>query len=223
MTMTHRVVTAIIAAACLAISAEAQQSHIGIQAGPTASTMNGDYIVSTSGLELGFSFLLTLDREFGDHWAFDTGVGWYQKGGEKLELADQGGDRYGYSTSYAVVPLKARYKFYFSKFSLAPYTGVEFGFGLGCKVQPSTQFEFDDTCEEGTPGGTLTSLDLSVPIGVSWSIEFPGGSRFTIADLSYHVGLSNVFSAAQAAGQKARNAVWVYQFGFALPLFDEKP
>ena len=221
MTMTYRVVAAAVLAACVATSAKAQQSHIGIMAGPTASTMTGDYITSTSGLELGFSFLLTLDREFGSHWAFATGVGWYQKGGEKLALADQGGDRYGYSTSYFVVPLKARYKFRLSKFSLAPYTGIDVGFGLGCKVKPSTQFEFDDTCEEeeGTPGGTLEQLELSVPIGLVWSIEFPGGSRFTIADLSYHVGLTNVFSAAQAAGQKARNAVWVFQFGFAMPLY----
>ena len=219
MTMKNRVIAAFVVAVCLATTAEAQKSHIGILAGPTASSMNGDYIVSTSGLELGFSFLATLDREFGDHWGFATGVGWMQKGGEKLELADQGGDRYGYSTSYLVVPLNARYKFRFSKFSLAPYTGIDVGFSLGCKVKPSTQFEFDDTCEEGTPGGTLTSLDLSVPIGLVWSIEFPGGSRFTIADLSYNVGLTNVFSAAQAAGQKARNAVWVFQFGFAMPLY----
>jgi len=223
MTMKNRVIAAFVVAVCLATTAEAQKSHIGILAGPTASSMNGDYIVSTSGLELGFSFLATLDREFGDHWAFATGVGWYQKGGEKLELADQGGDRYGYSMSYLVVPLKARYKFRFSKFSLAPYTGVEIGVGLGCKVKPSTQFEFDETCEEGTPGGTQEQLELSVPIGLVWSIEFPGGSRFTIADISYHVGLTNVFSAAQAAGQKARNGVLVYQFGFAIPLYDDKP
>ena len=217
--MTTRVITAVVVAACLATSAEAQRSHIGIMAGPTVSTMTGDYINSTSGLELGFSFLLSLDREFGDHWAFATGVGWLQKGGEKLELADQDGDRYGYSTSYLVVPLNARYKFRFSKFSLAPYTGIDVGVNLGCKVKPSEQFEFDETCEEGTPGGTMEKLELSVPIGLVWSIEFPGGSRFTIADLSYHVGLTNVFSAAQAAGQKARNAVWVFQFGFAMPLY----
>jgi hypothetical protein len=186
--------------------------------GPTASSMTGDYIVSSSGLELGVSFLATLDREFGKHFAFATGIGWYQKGGEKLELADQGGSRFGYSTSYLKVPLKAHYKFRFSTFSLAPYTGIEVGIGLGCKVKPSEQFEFDEACEEDTPGGTLEKLDLSVPIGLTWSIEFPGGSRFTIADVSYHVGLTNVFSAAQAAGQKARNAVWVYQFGFAIPL-----
>ena len=218
--MRRRILTMTVLAACIASGGHAQRSHVGIMAGPTAATMTSDYINSTSGLELGFSFLLTLDREFGDHWAFATGVGWMQKGGEKLELADQGGDRYGYSTSYLVVPLNARYKFRFSKFSLAPYTGIDVGFSLGCKVKPSTQFEFDDTCEEeGTPGGTQESLELSVPIGLVWSIEFPGGSRFTIADLSYNVGLTNVFSAAQAAGQKARNAVWVFQFGFAMPLY----
>jgi len=217
--MTHRVIIAVVAAACLATAAEAQKSHIGILAGPTASTMTGDYINSTSGLELGFSFLLTMDREFGDHWAFATAVGWMQKGGEKLELADQGGDQYGYSTSYVVVPLNVRYKFRFSRFSLAPYTGIDIGVNLGCKVKPSSQFEFDETCEEGSPGGTMEKLELSVPIGLVWSIEFPGGSRFTIADVSYNVGLTNVFSAAKDAGLTAKNAVWVYQFGFAIPLY----
>ncbi|UCG86639.1 MAG: PorT family protein [Gemmatimonadota bacterium] len=219
--MKSRIITAAILSVCVTSSVEAQRSHIGIQAGPTVSTMTGDYITSTSGLELGFSFLATLDREFGEHWGIEAGVGWYQKGGEKLELADEGGDRYGYSTSYLEVPLKVRYKFRFSNFSLAPYSGVAIGLGLGCKFKPSEQFEFDDVCDEGTPGGNLQSAEVGIPIGLTWSIEFPGGSRFTIADVSYHLGLTNVFSVAKNAGQTARNSVWVYQFGFALPLYDE--
>ncbi len=65
----------------------------------------------------------------------------------------------------------------------------------------------------------MEQLELSVPIGLVWSIEFPGGSRFTIADVSYHIGLTNVFSAAKDAGLTAKNAAWVFQFGFAIPLY----
>ena len=219
MTLKYRIMTAAALAICIAAPVAAQRSHIGIQAGPTISTMSGDYVNSTSGLELGFSFLGMIDREFGEHWGIEAGAGWYQKGGEKLELADQGGDRYGYSTTYLQVPLKVRYKFRFSKMSLAPYSGVAIGVGLGCKYKPSTQFEFDDQCDQGTPGGELETVELGVPIGLVWSIEFPGGSRFTIADVSYHLGLTNVFGAAKGAGQSARNSVLVYQFGFAMPLY----
>lgn len=183
--------------------------------------MTGSYITSKSGLELGFSFLATLDREFGDHWAFATGVGWYQKGGNKLQLSDQpDGEITGFQTAYVSVPLTGRYKFRFSTFSLQAYTGVEVGIGMGCQVKPGNQFEFDDTCEEDTPGGTLESLEFGIPFGLAWSIEFAGGSRFTIVDASYHLGLTNTLSAAKEAGQTAKNGVWVFQFGFAIPLYD---
>ena len=39
MTKTNRVIPSIIAALCVATAAEAQKSHIGIMAGPTAATM----------------------------------------------------------------------------------------------------------------------------------------------------------------------------------------
>jgi hypothetical protein len=221
MTIKNRIMTVAVLATCVTAPVAAQRSHIGIQGGPTVSTMSGDYITSTSGLELGFSFVALIDREFGEHWGIEAAVGWYQKGGEKLELADSAGARFGYSTSYLEVPLKVRYKFRFAKMSLAPYSGVAIGVGLGCKWKPSTQFEFDDECDVGTPGGNLKPVDVGIPIGLVWSIEFPGGSRFTIADVSYHLGLTNVFEAAKGAGQSARNSVFVYQFGFAIPLYDE--
>jgi len=221
MTNTHRVISAVIAALCVAAAVEAQKSHIGILAGPTAATMTGSYISSKSGLELGFSFLATLDAEFGEHWGVAAGVGWYQKGGNKLQLADQdSGETTGYQTSYLAVPITGRYKFRFSMFSLAAYTGIEVGFGSSCQVKPGNQFEFDETCEEQTPGGTLEKLEVGIPFGLAWAIEFPGGSRFTIVDASYRMGLTNTLSAAEAAGQTAKNAVWVFQFGFAIPLYD---
>jgi hypothetical protein len=221
MTMTHRVIAAFVVALCVATTAKAQRSHIGIKAGPTAATMNGSYITSKSGLELGWSFLLTLDAEFGKNWGVEAGAGWYQKGGNKLQLADQPeGETTGYQTSYLAVPITGRYKFRFSTFSLAAYTGIKVGWGSSCQVKPGNQFEFDESCEESTPGGTLESLEFAIPFGLAWSIEFPGGSRFTIVDVGYHLGLTNTLSAAKAAGQTAKNGVWVFQFGFAIPLYD---
>lgn len=219
--MTWRACSLIVAALLVAAPAHAQRSHIGIMAGPTASTMLGDYVDAAAGLELGFSFLATIDREFSDVLGMWIGVGWVQKGGRRLALADAGGTTWGYSTSYLEIPVNFQAKFRFAngRLSLAPHAGIAVGLGLGCKVKPGEQFEFDETCEEGTPGGALESLDLSVPVGAAFSVEFPGGSRFTIADLGYDFGLMNVLSAAGEAGQKAGNSTWSVRFGFAMPLY----
>jgi hypothetical protein len=219
--MTRRIlwITAVVMLA--AASAQAQRSHLGLLAGPTAGMMGGSYVDASSGVEMGFSFLATLDREFGDVLALNIGVGWVQKGGRQLALADAGGDTYGYQTSYVQIPLSLSAKLRFSndRISLAPHAGVAVGFGMGCKVKPGEQFEFDETCEADTPGGELTSMELSVPFGVAFAVEFPGGSRFTILDVGYELGLSNVFGAAEAAGQSAKNGVFSFRFGFAAPLY----
>ena len=218
--MKHRVLISIVLACSLSAGSHAQQSHIGIMAGPTASLMSGDYVTSSSGLELGWSFLATLDHEFNETWGLEVGAGWYQKGANRIELADTPGETWGYSTSYFLAPIQVRTKFRVAggRLSLAPHTGVAVGIALGCKVKPGGQFEFDDKCEESSPGGTLEKLELSVPIGVAFSVEHPGGSRFTVIDLQYHLGLTNAFSAAKDAGMSAKNGMFVFQFGFAIPL-----
>ena len=219
--MNRRVLFFIGAAMLAASSVEAQRSHLGILAGPTAGLMSGSYVDASSGVEMGFSFLATVDREFGSLLALTVGAGWVQKGGRRLALADQGGDTYGYQTSYLQVPLSLAAKFRLAngRLSLAPHAGVAVGFGMGCKVKPGEQFEFDDTCAAETPGGELRSVELSVPFGVTFAVEFAGGSRFTVADLGYEFGLSNVLSGAEAAGQSIKNGVFSYRFGFAVPLY----
>lgn len=219
--MTRRILYFLGAAMLAATSAQAQRSHLGILAGPTAGMMGGSYVDASTGVEMGFSFLATVDREFGDVFAVTLGAGWVQKGGRKLALADAGGDTYGYQTSYVQVPLSLSAKFRFSggRLSLAPHAGVAVGFGMGCKVKPGDQFEFDDSCGTDTPGGELTSVELSVPFGAAFAVEFPGGSRFTVLDVGYELGLSNVLGAAEAAGQSAKNGVLSFRFGFAAPLY----
>lgn len=219
--MNRRILVLIGAAMLAATSAEAQRSHLGILAGPTAGTMSGSYVDASSGVEMGFSFLATIDREFGDVLALTLGAGWVQKGGRKLALADAGGDTYGYQTSYVEVPLalSAKFRFASGRLSLAPHAGVAVGFGMGCKVKPGDQFEFDETCGADTPGGEHKSMEVNVPFGVAFAVEFPGGSRFTILDVGYELGLSNVLSAAEAAGQSAKNGVFSFRFGFAVPLY----
>lgn len=218
--MTRRILWVPAVALLAATPAHAQRSHLGLLAGPTAGQMSGSYIDASSGVEMGFSFLATLDREIGNVFAVTLGAGWVQKGGSKLALADAGGDTFGYQTSYVEIPLSLSAKFRFSngRLSLAPHAGVAVGFGMGCKVKPGEQFEFDETCGADTPGGELTSLELSAPFGVAFAVEFPGGSRFTVLDVGYSLGLSNVLGAADAAGQSAKNGVFSFRFGFAAPL-----
>jgi hypothetical protein len=218
--MTRRALAfAAVAALGAATPAAAQGSHIGLIAGPTASSLSGSYVTDAGSRELGFSFLATLDREFGRVWGIQVGVGWVQKGGDNTALAGTTGT-WGYSTSYVEVPisLQAKFRFANGKLSLAPHAGIGIGLGMGCQVKPGTQFEFEDKCDETTTGGTLESLELSVPFGAAFSVEFAGGSRFTILDLAYDYGLSNVFTAAADAGQTARNGALSFRFGFAMPL-----
>lgn len=201
--------------------AAAQRSHIGLLAGPTASMLSGSYVTDGGSMELGFSGMLTLDREFGRVWGVKVGLGWAQKGGDDTELADTPGETWGFSTSYFELPIsvQARLRFANGKLSLTPHAGIAIGAALGCKVKPGTQFEFDDTCEETTAGGTIQTVELSVPVGAAFSVEFAGGSRFTILDVGYAYGLSNVFTAAADAGETARNGVLSFRFGFAMPLY----
>jgi len=58
-----------------------------------------------------------------------------------------------------------------------------------------------------------------VPFGAAFAVEFPGGSRFTVLDVGYELGLSNVLGDAKAAGQSAKNGVLSFRFGFAAPLY----
>jgi hypothetical protein len=219
--MNRALALAVAAAFGAAAPVAAQRSHIGLMAGPTASTIAGSYVTDAGSRELGFSGMLTLDREFGRLWGISVGFGWTQKGTDETELADRPGETWGYSTSYVEMPISVQAKLRFAggKLSLTPHAGFAIGAGLGCKIKPGTQFEFEDTCEETTAGGTLKSLELSVPVGAAFSVEFAGGSRFTILDLGYSFGLSNVFSAAVDAEQTARNGVLSFRFGFAMPLY----
>ena len=220
--MTHRALAfAAVAVLGAATPAAAQRSHIGLLAGPTAGTISGSYVTDAGSRELGFSGFATLDREFGGIWGLHMALGWTQKGVDQAEVADDPGETWGYSTSYLEVPISVQAKFRFAdgKLSLAPHAGIGIGMSLGCKIKPGTQFEFDETCDETTTGGTLQTLDLSVPVGAAFSVEFAGGSRFTILDLAYSFGLTNVFTAAADAGQTARNGVLSFRFGFAMPLY----
>jgi hypothetical protein len=219
--MNRRILYLVVATLLAATSAEAQRSHLGILAGPTAGMMSGSYVDASSGVEMGFSFLATLDREFGDILAVTIGAGWVQKGGRRLALADRADTTYGYQTSYVEVPvsLSAKFRLANGRLSLAPHAGVAVGFGMGCKWKPGEQFEFEGTCAADKPGGELSSIDVGIPIGVTFAVEFPGGSRFTIADVGYELGLSNVLSGAEAAGQSVKSGVLSYRFGFAVPLY----
>ena len=221
--MTRRTLYLIVATLLAATSAEAQRSHLGILAGPTAGMMSGSYVDASSGVEMGFSFLITLDREFGDILAVTVGAGWVQKGGRRLALADMADTvgTYGYQTSYVEVPvsLSAKFRLANGRLSLAPHAGLAVGFGMGCKWKHGEQFEFEGTCAADKPGGELSSIDVGIPIGVTFAVEFPGGSRFTIADVGYELGLSNVLCGAEAAGQSVKNGVFSYRFGFAVPLY----
>jgi hypothetical protein len=219
--MTGRALGLVAAALAAAAPAAAQGSHIGLLAGPTASSISGSYVTDAGSRELGFSGFFIIDREFGSVWGMQLGFGWAQKGGDKVELASTPGQTWGYSTSYLAIPISVQAKFRFAngRLSLAPHAGITVGLGMGCKVKPGDQFEFEDTCDERTPGGTLQTVELSVPFGASFNIEFPGGSRFTIVDAAYEYGISNVFTAAADAGQTARNGVLSFRFGFAMPLY----
>lgn len=219
--MTWRALAALGVALLNAAPAQAQHSHLGLLAGPTAGTMTGSYVSSSSGLEMGFSFLATLDREFGNVFGLTVGVGWTQKGGQKLTLTDAGNETWGFRSQYFEVPVQAQAKFRFAggRLSLTPHAGIAVGVALGCSYKPGEQFEFEGECDETTPGGTLKEIEASVPFGVAFSVEFPGGSRFTIVDAGYQLGLMNVFSAASDAGQSAKNGLLSFRFGFAAPLY----
>ncbi len=218
--MRYTYVAAVVVCAVVPVCAHAQRSHLVLLAGPTFSNLTGSYIQDSGGRETGVAFLGTIDREFGS-FVFATGLGFAQKGGTRVALSGTTGETYGYVATYLEVPLIARVTFRFAngKFSLAPYTGFTVGLASTCKIKPGDQFGFDDECEESTPGGTLEKLEFAVPVGATFSLEFPGGSRFTVIDLKYQLGLTNAFTAADAAGQVARNGAFVAMLGFALPLY----
>lgn len=210
----------LVALLVLSPTAHAQGSHLGLLAGPTAATTTGSYVTASDGLELGFSFLATLDREFSRSLGVRVGVGWVQKGGKRLQITDAPGT-HGYQTSYVQFPLSVFGKVRIPGTLLAvrPHAGFAVGLGMGCRYKPADRFEFEDRCDETTPGGALESLELAVPLGAALTVEFPGGSKFTILDIGYELGLTNIYADAAAAGQAAKNGVWSFRFGFLAPLY----
>jgi len=201
----------------------AQKSHLGLMAGFVGATMGGSYIEGSSGFERGFHGMLSIDREINDRWSIETGFSWMQKGGSKLALSglDEDGATYGYQFSYIQVPILARLKFPISggPWHIVPFAGVAIGTNAGGKYKDGDRFEFEEdaTVDENSPGGKAKTLELSVPLGSYFWVEFPGDSRF-IFGLKYELGLTNVFTAAEEAGKTARNNALMMMFGFVGPL-----
>lgn len=201
----------------------AQKSHLGLVAGFVGATMNGSYIEGSSGLEKGFSGMLTIDREFNSRWSIEAAFCWMQKGGSKLALSgsDEDGATYGYQFSYLELPVLIRLKFPIAggPWHVVPFAGMAIGTNAGGKYKDGDRFEFEEeaTVDENSPGGKAKSLELSIPLGSYFWIEFPGDSRF-ILGLKYELGLTNVFTAAEEAGKTARNSALVVMFGFVGPL-----
>ena len=195
------------------------QSRISLIGGPTASSMNGSYVQSSDGVELGFSAGLLLERQFGDTWALVTGFLWVQKGGKRLALASTGQDTYGFVTQYLQVPILIMPGFAISGGSLyvGPFAGVGISANFGCKTKDGDRFEFEDDCEDNVLSGSAKLLELSVPFGVHVWYAYPGGSRFLLG-LQYEFGLTNVFQVASDVGQSAKNNVFRFFFGFSYPL-----
>jgi hypothetical protein len=207
----------------IAVPLQAQRSHLGLMAGFAGASMSGSYIESSSGFEKGFHFFATIDREFNDRWSMETGISWIQKGGSKLALSGLSADgaTYGFQTSYLQVPILVRLNFPISNgpWHVVPFAGLAIGSNAGGKYKDGDRFEFEEdaTLDENSPGGSPKTLELSVPFGSYVWINFPGESRF-ILGAKFEIGLTNVFTAAEEAGQQARNNVLVLMFGFVGPL-----
>jgi len=201
----------------------AQKSHLGLMAGFVGATMSGSYIEGSNGFERGFHGMLSIDREFSNRWSIETGFSWMQKGGSKLALSgmNEDGATYGYQFSYIQVPILARLKIPISggPWYFVPFAGVAIGTNASGKYKDGDSFEFEEeaTVDENSPGGKAKTLELSIPFGSYFWIEFPGDSRF-IFGLKYELGLTNVFTAAEEAGKTARNNALVVMFGFVGPL-----
>lgn len=198
----------------------AQNSHLGIYGGFASASMSGNYIEGSDGREWGFNFFLSLDREISQRWSIETGISWIQKGGQKLQLAGVPDRTVGFQTSYLQLPVLARYKFPVSNgpWHIVPFAGIALGANVGCAHKDGNRFEFEeDPCDENSPGGKPKELELSIPFGSYFWIEYKGGSRF-ILGLKYDLGLTNVFTAAEETGLQARNGALVFMFGFVGPL-----
>ena len=200
---------------------QAQRSHLGVLAGFATATVGGSYIEGSSGREMGFHGMAVLDREFNDRWSLETGFGWMQKGGKKLTLSDHAasGETYGFQSSYLEIPILIRAKFPIGgSWFIAPFAGIAIGANVGSKYKNGEAFEFEEEgSTETSPGGKPQTLELSVPLGSYFWIEFPGDSRFFLG-LKYELGLTNVYQAGSDLGQSSHNKVLVPLFGFVAPL-----
>ncbi len=194
------------------------QSRIGLMAGPALGTMTGSF-VDDSGFEAGFTAGLLLEHQLGEKWAFVTGIQFIQKGALKVKVPSAGVGTHGFRSAYLQVPILGRVAFSLSggPWHLAPFSGFAIGINVGCQSKDGDRFEFEDECDETTPGGNMKTMEYSIPVGLHFWREFPGGSRFML-EARYEFGLNNVFDQAADAGQSARNNVMRFMFGFALPL-----
>ena len=194
------------------------QSSIGIMAGPTAATISGSYVESSSGLELGFSGGLVLDRQLGSRYILMSGIGWIQKGGKKLKLADHDESTIGYRFSYIQIPVYFKVLFPIANnWSIAPFSGVFFASNGGANWKEGHRFEFEETVDDNSPGGNVKKFEFGIPLGVDFIKEFEGGSRMYLGT-RLDLGLTDVFEGAKELGFGTTNRVLSVIFGFTIPL-----
>ena len=213
-----------LALSALLIGPVTAQAYFGITAGPTLSVMTGSFIEQSDGVEWGVEFNGRFEtRLFGNTW-FRTGLGFAQKGGSKLTLANGDTETYGFKTAYLRFPLVLRQEFTLGDgpWAIGPYAGFAIGSNSGCSVKPGEELEFPYTCADSLPGGEVQAIEASIPLGADVWIQFPGASRFLLG-VKYEIGLTNVLQEAADAGQAAKHNVFVAYFGFMLPLFVESP
>ena len=215
--------TTIAAALVTLVSVPATAQHFGLLAGPTFSTLKGSFVDGSTGSEVGIIFQFTFDTPLTRNVSLATGLSFVQKGGADLELSP-GGQARGFRTMYLQFPLLIRPEFAISEnqWFIAPFAGPAIGFGMSCDVKPADRFEFEDSCDDTTPGGEQIGIELSVPIGFNIWKRFPGGSRFQF-EVRYEAGFTNVLGEASDLGQSARNRVFTAMFGFAFPLYEIVP
>ncbi len=192
------------------------QTYIGLTAGATVAAMTGG-LIERADVAFGAAVGANFEWQPWQDWMIDGEFLFTQKG---VSNVPEGFDRIDFRQTYLEMPvtLNRVIPIRRSGWYVSPYLGVAAGINRGCDIRSEGESEYEE-CTDTTLGGTATTFEFGIPLGVALRRVHPGGSRLAF-EARYALGLTTVLD---AAGGSARNSLFTFLFSFALPLGRANP
>lgn len=183
------------------LGAQVQQHRVGLNAGATASAVNGEFMIGTEtkwGFLAGFYGESRLARNFASHLAFN----YTQKGGRGLSREGLLDLRIAYLETPLLLQLLAPLG---RNWDLAAYSGIALAFPVSCRASVGRSLE--QKCKDTSLGDTRVEWGLPMGAGLSYGLD---GGQVLFFDARYTWGLGDALEAVDV-----NNRTWQFLLRYA--------